>query len=171
MGGFTGDLAYVGVVGAEVTFLLGVLNMTISKLKGEDPGVPAKAGFSLGVTLILWSNIHSGISAGITGIILGAVTPASLIVAEAIIGRAILHRVPEGSKMEDEEILPTPDNSQDNPDNSQEDSLLETALELYQKNGKIPSRRSFMQIAKATEWQARKTIESLKENIAGGKPV
>ena len=171
LGGFTGELAYMGVVGAETTFLLGVLNMVVSKVKGEKAGLPAYAGFYLGVSLILWSNIHAGSKAGIVGIILGAVTPASLIVAEAIIGRAILHRPPEGCKVEEEEFLPTTGNPHECPENSHEDCLLETALELYQKNGKIPSRRSFMQVANATEWQARKIIEVLKENIAGGKPV
>lgn len=147
LGGFTGEIAYMGVIGAEVTFLLGVLNMTVSKLKGEKTGSPAYAGFYLGVSLILWSNIHAGLKAGVIGIILGAVTPASLIVAETIIGRAILHKPPETPKIEEQK---------------EDDPLLKTAFELYQKNGKIPSRRSFMQAAKATEWQARKTIENLK---------
>lgn len=151
MGGFSGEIAYMGVIGAEVTFLLGVLNVTVAKLKGEKAGYPAYAGFYLGVALILWSNIHAGLMFGVTGIILGAVTPVSLIVAESIIGRAIIHVTPTSQKVEE--------------DPEQEDTLLKSALELYQKNGKVPSRRSFMQAFKATEWQARKTLESLKAMI------
>lgn len=149
LGGFEREIAYMGVIGAEVTFLLGVLNVTVSKLKGEKAGIPAYAGFYLGVSLILWSNIHAGLKAGIIGIILGAVTPASLIVAEAIIGRAILHT---SQTVEDEPV-------------QEEDTLLKAAFKLYQENGKIPSRRGFMQAVRATEWQARKTIESLKAMV------
>jgi hypothetical protein len=155
-GGFSGNLAYVGVIGAEVTFLMGALNMVVSKLKGENAELPAKLGFILGVSLILWSNIHAGLGAGITGIILGAVTPVSLIIAEMIIGRAIVQKTEEHSRSVTvvEEA---------------KDSLMETALQLYRTNGKIPSRRSFMDIANISEWQARKTIETLKESIGGGK--
>lgn len=149
LGGFTGNIALAGVIGAETTFLLGVLNVTVAKLKGEKAGVPAYAGFYLGVSLILWSNIHAGLNYGITGIILGAIIPVSLIIAEAIIGRAILHTTPTTPVVEEQK----------------DDPLLQVALDLYQKNGKIPSRRSFMETAKATEWQARKTIDSLRAMV------
>lgn len=154
LGGFGGSLAIIGVVGAEVAFLLGVLNMTVSKLRGIPPGLPAYIGFLLGVSLILWSNIRAGLMAGITGIVLGAYTPMSLIVAEMILGRAILQQSPEVSKVEYEI-----------PKELQGDTLLETALELYRRDGKIPSRNSLMQETKATEWQARKVIENLKDMV------
>lgn len=147
LGGFDGELAYIGVVGAEVTFLLGVLNITVAKLKGIKAGYPSYAGFYLGVTLILWSNIYAGLGAGVFGIILGAATPLSLIIAESIIGRAILHKPPSIG------------------DAKEEDGLLRSAMELYQKTGKIPSRRSFMEESNATEWQARKTISELKSVV------
>lgn len=145
LGGFSGAIAYMGVIGAEVTFLLGVLNITVSKLKGEYAGRPAYAGFYLGVLLIIWSNVHAGLDFGVIGIILGAATPASLIVAESIIGRAILHKPPS------------------HPETGEEDDLLKAALEIYQETGKIPSRRSFMEKTNITEWQARKTLSNLKE--------
>ncbi len=144
LGGFDGELAYIGVVGAEVTFLLGVLNITVAKLKGVKAGYPSYAGFYLGVTLILWSNIYAGLGAGVFGIILGAATPLSLIIAESIIGRAILHKPPSIEE------------------GKEEDGLLKTALELYEKTGKIPSRRSLMEETSATEWQARQTLSNLK---------
>ena len=184
-GGFSNELAYMGVIGAETTFLLVVLNLVVSKLKGEKVGPPAYAGFYLGVMLILWSNIAAGVSAGVVGIILGAVTPASLIVSEMILTKAILQhqkrKQSSQNKMEksqpktpksEQEISKsnlqtvgenTSQKSKDDPD-----KLVEIALKLYKDSGKIPSRRSFMEVTNSTEWQARKALENLKEIISKG---
>jgi hypothetical protein len=91
-GGFTGGLEYVAVVAVEVTFLMGGLNIVASRLKGVSPGAPAVMGGLLGVLLVSWSNVAAGWAYGVTGVLLGLATPMSLLVAEAILSRAILQR-------------------------------------------------------------------------------
>ena len=91
-GGFEGWMAHVAVIGAETTFILGALNIVVARLRGVSPGAPAILGGLLGVTLVSWSNAAAGWSYGLPGILLGLATPASLIVAEAMISREILHR-------------------------------------------------------------------------------
>lgn len=92
-GGFHGWMAHMAVVGCETTFLLGALNLVVSRMKGEPPGSPAILGGLLGVALVSWSNVAAGWSYGVVGILLGLATPASLLVAEGILSRAILQRV------------------------------------------------------------------------------
>lgn len=91
-GGFTGWMAHVAVVAAETTFILGALNIVVARTRGNPPGAPAILGGLLGVALVSWSNVSAGWEKGITGILLGLATPASLIVAEAILSRAILQQ-------------------------------------------------------------------------------
>lgn len=91
-GGFEGWMAHVAVIGAETTFILGALNIVVARLRGVSPGAPAILGGLLGVALVSWSNAAAGWSYGLPGILLGLATPASLIVAEAMISREILHR-------------------------------------------------------------------------------
>jgi len=83
-------MAHVAVVGCEVTFLLGALNLVVSRMKGESPGAPAILGGLLGVLMVGWSNVSAGWEYGITGILLGLATPAALVISEAILSRAIL---------------------------------------------------------------------------------
>lgn len=99
-GGFTNGLEYVGVVAAEITFIMGGLNIVSSRLAGYSPGIPAYLGGLLGVALIGWSNISAGWEYGLTGILLGAFTPLSLILSEAILSRAII----QGRKKPQEDI-------------------------------------------------------------------
>src|SRR5690606_12142754 len=89
-GGFRGWMAHCGVIAVEATFLLGVLNLVVSRIKGEPPGKPAIFGGLLGVLLVGWSNVAAGWSFGLTGILLGLVIPCALIVSEAILSKAIL---------------------------------------------------------------------------------
>ena len=96
-GGF-GGLAIVAVVGVEVTFLLGALNLVVARMKRQPPGAPAVAGGLLGTGLVAWSNVAAGWEYGLVGILLGLATPASLLVAEGILSRAIIHKTPATSK-------------------------------------------------------------------------
>lgn len=85
-------MAHIGTIAVEVTFIMGALNLVSSRMRGVSPGLPATAGFILGVLLVSWSNTAAGWSHGITGILLGLATPMSLIVAESILSRAIIQR-------------------------------------------------------------------------------
>lgn len=91
-GGFKGTLAPIGVIAVETTFILGALNLVVSRLKGVSPGGPAIMGGLLGVALVTWSNVRAGWSYGLEGILLGLATPVSLVISEAILSRAILQR-------------------------------------------------------------------------------
>jgi len=104
-GGFSGWMAHVAVIGAETTFILGALNLVVARLRGVSPGTPAILGGLLGVALVSWSNVAAGWSFGWPGILLGLATPASLIVAEAILSREALHRRRVG---ENRETSPAP---------------------------------------------------------------
>jgi hypothetical protein len=218
-GGFKGGLEYVAVVGVEVTFLMGGLNIVASRLKGVSPGAPAVMGGLLGVLLVSWSNIAAGWAYGITGVLLGLATPISLLVAEAILSRAIMnHR--ELSNQEDEageiEQLSTSEPVSNQPGEptriepvqtvenvpmelveNAPDELVESTNELtnistdgstkkstgksttpstdkptklawkiYHQTGSIPTRTELMKKAKCTQYQARKTLAELKQQIS-----
>ncbi|WP_044641935.1 hypothetical protein [Risungbinella massiliensis] len=102
-GGFTNGLEYLAVVAAEITFIMGGLNIVASRLAGYSPGLPAYLGGLLGVALVGWSNVSAGWNYGVTGILLGAFTPLSLILSEAILSRAII----QGRKQQNQEISGT----------------------------------------------------------------
>lgn len=91
-GGFTGALALWAVVGAEVTFLLGALNLVVARMKHQPPGAPAIAGGLLGTGLVAWSNVAAGWEYGLVGVALGLMPPASMLVSEGILSREILQR-------------------------------------------------------------------------------
>lgn len=95
MGGFTGIFQHMAVIAVEVTFLLGALNMVVSRFKGRHPGIPAILGGLFGVSIVGWGNIEAGVNYGIHGVLLGAAIPISLIIAEAILSKAILQRMKE----------------------------------------------------------------------------
>ncbi|MFS8513160.1 MAG: hypothetical protein LOD87_05505 [Planifilum fulgidum] len=99
-GGFSGGLEIIATVGVETVFLMGAFNIVVSRLRGVSPGVPAILGGLLGVALVSWSNVSAGWEYGITGILLGLATPASLIVAEAILSREAIQRRRAGEKQE-----------------------------------------------------------------------
>jgi len=99
-GGFSGGLEIIATVGVETVFLMGAFNIDVSRLRGVSPGVPAILGGLLGVALVSWSNVSAGWEYGITGILLGLATPASLIVAEAILSREAIQRWRAGEKQE-----------------------------------------------------------------------
>lgn len=95
MGGFTGIFQHMAVIAVEVTFLLGALNMVVSRFKGRHPGIPAIIGGLFGVSIVGWGNIEAGVNYGIHGVLLGAAIPISLIIAESILSKAILQRMKE----------------------------------------------------------------------------
>lgn len=104
-GGFHGGLEWVAVFAVEITFVMGGFNIVTSRMNGKSPGTPAKLGGLLGVLLVGWSNIRAGVDYGITGVILGAATPISLIIAEAILSHAFIqkpNKVEELEKVEKE---------------------------------------------------------------------
>lgn len=112
-GGFSGVYAHLGVIAAEATFVLGGLNIVISRFRGESPGAPAILGGMLGVGLVGWSNVSAGWSYGISGILLGLATPASLVVAEAMLSRMLIRVANQKVEKEapikaEEEKLETP---------------------------------------------------------------
>ena len=98
-GGFRGGLEYVGAVGVETVFLMGAFSIVYARLKGQSPDIPSIMGGLLGVALVSWSNVRAGLAYGWTGILLGLSTPASLVVAEAILSRALVRwRVEAGER-------------------------------------------------------------------------
>jgi hypothetical protein len=107
-GGFTGRLAYLAVIGAEVTFIMGALNLVSSRMRGISPGLPATSGFILGVLLVSWANVSAGWSYGLTGVLLGLATPISLIIVEAILSRAIINRKKEDAQDDVEIVVDDP---------------------------------------------------------------
>ena len=100
-------MAHVAVIGAETTFILGALNIVVARSRGVSPGAPAILGGLLEVALVSWSNAAAGWSYGLPGILLGLATPASLIVAEAMISREILHRRSAMENSEKEKVEAT----------------------------------------------------------------
>ena len=123
-GGYEGWMAHVAVIGAETTFILGALNIVVARLRGVSPGAPAILGGLLGVALVSWSNAAAGWSYGLPGILLGLATPASLIVAEAMISREILHRRAAMENSEKEKVEAT----------TKERKLVENAAEVSTSN-------------------------------------
>lgn len=170
-GGFTGWMAHVAVIGAETTFILGALNLVVSRLRGESPGAPAILGGLLGVGLVSWSNVAAGVAYGWTGILLGLATPASLMVAEAILSRAIIQSHPEGVESHQEALENHPEsveNHQEVLENHQEElesmeDPLKVAREVLEAEGELPTRRQLMDLAQCSEWKARKALQQLRE--------
>lgn len=184
MGGFQGWMTHIAVIGAEVTFLMAALNIVVSRTKGEEVGKPAIAGGFLGVGLVSWSNIYAGWEFGIFGVLLGCVTPISLVIAESILSRAFLQN---SKKQLDGYVLD--DVSMNDDDHEQEDELggleetleelgqsedeqedevgpLEIAKRFYHSHGSLPSRSQLMADANCKEWPARKALNELKQVLA-----
>lgn len=117
-GGFSGGLEIIATVGVETVFIMGALNIVVARLRGVSPGAPAVMGGLLGVVLVSWSNVAAGWEYGWPGVLLGLATPASLIVAEAILSREIVQRREAGRKWEESREdttthSPTPDGETD----------------------------------------------------------
>lgn len=174
-GGFNGWMAHVAVIGAETTFILGALNIVVARLRGESPGGPAILGGLLGVALVSWSNVSAGWEYGSTGILLGLATPASLIVAEAILSRAIIRQRKAESPSEVEAAEETsPPEKEESPEVMEQvveqvepsADPVAVALEVMEKEGKPPGRKKLMELARCTEWEARKALAALKEGMA-----
>lgn len=168
-GGFTGYLAYVAVIGCEITFVMGALNIVVSRMKGERPGAPAILGGLLGVALVGWSNVAAGWAYGLTGILLGLATPVSLVVAEMILSRAILQRSstqPPTAPEQLEEPAQVLEDEENATDEETSKTPLEVAAQIYQMEGQPPGRKRLAKIAGCSEWSARQALERLKEKIA-----
>lgn len=170
-GGFDGYLAYVAVVGCEITFVMGALNIVLARIKNERPGIPAILGGLLGVLLVGWSNVAAGWAYGITGILLGLSTPVSLVIAESILGWAFIRNKKGRTDQQSGEIKEEPGQESLEPSKGLGETAqtaqekpktpVEWALYLYEKHNKPPSRRQLAQIANCTEWKARKVLEEL----------
>mgnify|MGYP001175444395 CR=1 FL=1 len=126
MGGFTGIFQHMAVIAIEVTFLLGALNLVVSRMRGVSPGVPATIGGIFGIAVVGWGNVEAGIDYGLHGIILGAAIPVSLIIAESILSRAILQQLEaarEAKQAENHEISQdseSPNVAQESPKEQEE---------------------------------------------------
>lgn len=126
MGGFTGIFQHMAVIAVEVTFLLGALNMVVSRFKGRHPGIPAIIGGLFGVGIVGWGNIEAGVNYGIHGVLLGAAIPISLIIAEAILSKAILQRMKDHPEVtQDGELSPSdsPNQWEDSQERNHEGEL------------------------------------------------
>jgi hypothetical protein len=83
--GVTGGLEYFSVIGAETAFIVGIIYLVHARIKGKSVNFSAKLLLFLGVGLVSWSNISAMSEHGIGGIILGALTPAFLVVVESLL--------------------------------------------------------------------------------------
>lgn len=175
-GGFSGWMAHVAVIGAETTFILGALNLVVSRLRGDSPGGPAIMGGVLGVLLVSWSNVAAGWEHGVVGILLGLATPASLVVAEAILSRAIIQEV---NREEQEEAVETSPARVEEPPAKVEERVedleahveeppdpLEVARRILEREGEPPGRKRLMEEAQCSEWAARTALAKLRERLA-----
>lgn len=88
--GFTGYLAYLGVIAVELTFVSSMLNIIVCRLKERPAGLPSYIGGLLGVSLVAWSNVSATAGYGLPGVVLGLFVPAALVVSESIMSYAVI---------------------------------------------------------------------------------
>lgn len=88
--GFEGELAYLGVIAVELTFVSSMLNIVVCRLKQRPAGMPSYIGGLLGVSLVAWSNVSATVEYGLPGIVLGLFVPAALVVSESIMSYAVI---------------------------------------------------------------------------------
>lgn len=168
MGGFTGIFQHMAVIAVEVTFLLGALNMVVSRFKGQHPGIPAIIGGLFGVGIVGWGNVEAGVNYGLHGVLLGAAIPISLIIAEAILSKAILQRMKDHPEVtQDGELSPS-----DSPNQWEDSQDTSTEQKEPPKNNPVPpidneeSTREEKETAQAIT-QESPTIETDPEIIYG----
>ena len=88
--GFEGELAYLGVIAVELTFVSSMLNIVVCRLKQRPAGMPSYIGGLLGVSLVAWSNVSATAGYGLPGVVLGLFVPAALVVSESIMSYAVI---------------------------------------------------------------------------------
>lgn len=107
--GYDGIFAHIGVIGFEMTFILGTVTVIWSKWIGEKVGSSSRFVFLLGVTVNLYSNITSGIAQNgeplvfwvinknwviNEAVLIGALIPLLIVAAEMVVQDAIFkHRI------------------------------------------------------------------------------
>lgn len=96
--GFEGELAYLGVIAVELTFVSSMLNIVVCRLKQRPAGMPSYIGGLLGVALVSWSNVSATAGYGLPGVVLGLFVPAALIVSESIMSYAVIRAARTGTK-------------------------------------------------------------------------
>lgn len=173
-GGFSGWMAHVAVIGTESVFLLGVFNLVDARLRGRSPDIPAILAGILGVFIVGWSNVKAGWEYGKVGITLGAVVPASMIIAEANLARTIM-RIMEATKenleVASEEPPEVSTQQAEAPQIEVEEITeeppdpLEVARRIWRKKKKLPTIREIMEVGDCSEWYARKARRMLKEEL------
>jgi hypothetical protein len=180
-GGFSGWMAHVAVIGAETTFIIGALNIVVSRLKGHPPGVPSILAGLLGVGLVSWSNVSAGWGYGLTGVLLGLATPASLVIAEAMISRVILQsKSKTGKAVKDNNNNNNKDKDkttktkrttrkttrkQTKIDPAEFESVKQVALKILKEEGKLPRRPRLEKEANCDEPVARQVLDKLKKEL------
>jgi RNA polymerase sigma factor (sigma-70 family) len=162
--GVHGWMAHVAVIAAEITFIMGGL---------------------LGVAVVTWSNVAAGWSYGWVGIILGATTPLSLIIAESILSRAILQQQEEEvveslehQRLDDvsetivgpepatlEEMVNGDSEWRNNQPQVKQTMAFEIAKGIYEESGQLPGRVRLAKEAGCSNWEARKALAQFKEQI------
>lgn len=106
--GYDGIFAHIGVIGFEMTFILGTVTVIWSKWIGEKVGSSSRFVFSLGVMVNLYSNITSGIAQNgkplvfwvinknwviNEAVLIGALIPLLIVAAEMVVQDAMFkHR-------------------------------------------------------------------------------
>lgn len=88
--GFEGELAYLGVIAVELTFVSSMLNIVVCRLKQRPAGMPSYIGGLLGVSLVAWSNVSATVEYGLPGVVLGLFVPGALVVSESIMSYAVI---------------------------------------------------------------------------------
>ncbi|OYD06260.1 hypothetical protein [Paludifilum halophilum] len=89
--GYTGWQAHLGVIMFEALFFLGAFVTTVFHFIGTQPGIPVRVATLLGASFVAWSNISYGWEFGRGGVAIGIAIILCALVAEAVVGKAILH--------------------------------------------------------------------------------
>src|SRR5690606_12272286 len=145
-----------------------------ARLRGRSPDIPAILAGILGVFIVGWSNVKAGWEYGKVGITLGAVVPASMIIAEANLARTIM-RIMEATKenleVTSEEPPEVSTQQAEAPQIEVEEITeeppdpLEVARRIWEEKGRIPKIREVMEEAECSEWHAREARKKLKQEL------
>lgn len=102
--GYKGVFAHIGVIGFEMTFILGTITIIWSRWIGESVGIASRFVLILGVSVNLYSNITSGIAQNgkplvfwtinkdwtiNESVLIGAFIPLLIVAAEMVVNDAL----------------------------------------------------------------------------------
>lgn len=137
-----GFMDVCATVALELMFVSGSI-INIVNIKNRKPWKERIASTSIGVggiVLIMWSNISALWGNGITGIILGAITPLSIIGFELVLAEVYTKK------------------------DRKEDPIIIARI-IKSQTGKLPSIRRLAGVAQISEHKAKKALKELRRVI------